>query len=45
MSFLEQEYTGEDGFEIYLPPTEVTKIWETLLEKGKPFGLAPLSRR
>lgn len=35
-------YTGEDGFEIYLPPTEVTKIWETLLEKGKPFGLAPI---
>lgn len=35
-------YTGEDGFEIYLPPTEATKIWNTLLEKGKPFDLAPI---
>ena len=34
-------YTGEDGFEIYCHPAEVTKIWEVLLAAGKEFGLQP----
>lgn len=34
-------YTGEDGFEIYCHPTEVTRIWNALLEVGKEFGLQP----
>ncbi|MBI3894700.1 MAG: glycine cleavage system aminomethyltransferase GcvT [Acidobacteria bacterium] len=34
-------YTGEDGFEVYLPVSESEKIWESLLEKGKPEGLLP----
>ena len=34
-------YTGEDGFEIYVPAEAATQVWETLLEKGKPEGLLP----
>lgn len=34
-------YTGEDGFELYLAPTEAERIWNRLLEAGKPAGLAP----
>jgi aminomethyltransferase len=33
-------YTGEDGFEIILPATDVAALWETLLMLGvKPCGL------
>lgn len=33
-------YTGEDGFEIYLPAGLAVKAWKTLLEMGvKPTGL------
>lgn len=35
-------YTGEDGFEIYLASDKACFIWETLLEKGKGYGLAPI---
>jgi glycine cleavage system T protein (aminomethyltransferase) len=36
-------YTGEDGFEIYIPPDEATGAWawNRLLELGKEFGVAP----
>ena len=34
-------YTGEDGFEIYLPPAESQRIWNELLESGKKEGMAP----
>lgn len=35
-------YTGEDiGFEFYLHPDNVARIWNLLLEKGKPFGILP----
>jgi aminomethyltransferase len=34
-------YTGEDGFEIYVRPNEVQKLWDTLLEAGKEDGLVP----
>ena len=36
-------YTGEDGFEIYLPGDVVTteKLWNALLEAGKEFGIRP----
>ncbi|MCX6102568.1 MAG: glycine cleavage system aminomethyltransferase GcvT [Proteobacteria bacterium] len=34
-------YTGEDGFEIYLPHTQASHLWNVLLEKGKPFNLTP----
>jgi len=34
-------YTGEDGFEFYFPPGESVKVWNTLMEAGKPEGLVP----
>lgn len=35
-------YTGEDGFEIYLPPSESKRVWNALLEAGKAHGLKPI---
>lgn len=32
-------YTGEDGLELYLPPTETTRIANRLLQTGKEMGL------
>ncbi|MEB3100178.1 glycine cleavage system aminomethyltransferase GcvT [Ferviditalea candida] len=34
-------YTGEDGFEIYLPAEDAPELWEKLLEKGGEDGLLP----
>ena len=36
-------YTGEDGFEIYIPSDEPTsaRVWNELLEAGQPFGTIP----
>jgi aminomethyltransferase len=34
-------YTGEDGFEIYCRPKDAEKVWDTLLDAGKPEGLQP----
>lgn len=34
-------YTGELGFELYIPAEEAGALWEFLLQKGKPFGLQP----
>lgn len=35
-------YTGEDGFELYLEPSEAPILWQALLEEGKNFGLLPI---
>ena len=32
-------YTGEDGFEIYVPPNEAVRIWAELLDAGLEFGI------
>ena len=32
-------YTGEDGFEFYFGPEESERVWNGLLETGKPLGL------
>src|SRR5271167_207297 len=32
-------YTGEDGFEIYFDPQHSEKLWNNLLEAGKPAGM------
>jgi len=32
-------YTGEDGFELYLPPSAAEKIWRALFEAGKEVGI------
>ncbi len=34
-------YTGEPGFEIYCSNTDAPKIWGTLIDAGKEFGLLP----
>jgi len=34
-------YTGEDGFEFYFAPAESERVWNELLEAGKPKGLIP----
>lgn len=34
-------YTGEDGFELYVPATGAETVWRAVHEEGKPHGLAP----
>ncbi|WP_427174667.1 glycine cleavage system aminomethyltransferase GcvT [Arthrobacter sp. 92] len=34
-------YTGEDGFEIYIPNEDAAGLWEALLETGAGRGLIP----
>lgn len=36
-------YTGEDGFEIYIPSDEPTssRVWNEVLEAGREFGILP----
>jgi aminomethyltransferase len=35
-------YTGEDGFELYVPPEHAALLWGTLLEQGAGQGLRPV---
>ncbi|MBN2541610.1 glycine cleavage system aminomethyltransferase GcvT [bacterium] len=35
-------YTGEDGFEIYLPPEAGEKIWDAMIEAGSTFEIEPI---
>ncbi len=34
-------YTGEDGFELYLPPDHAEPVFRALLDAGAPIGLRP----
>ncbi len=34
-------YTGEDGFELYLPAADAPAVWRSLLEAGQERGLRP----
>lgn len=34
-------YTGELGYELYIPAEDAGGVWEFLLKKGKEFGLQP----
>jgi aminomethyltransferase len=34
-------YTGEDGFEIFVPPNMADRVWQALLESGRSVDLAP----
>ena len=34
-------YTGEDGFELYLDPSDAAHVWDTLLDSGADDGLIP----
>ena len=35
-------YTGEDGFEIFVPPNMADKVWLALLESGRPADVVPV---
>jgi aminomethyltransferase len=34
-------YTGEDGFEIYIAPSEAARLWNEILAAGAEFGIKP----
>lgn len=35
-------YTGEDGFEIFLPPALAVQLWRALLTSGEKYGIEPV---
>jgi aminomethyltransferase len=35
-------YTGEDGFEVFLPPSGAAAMWGGIMEAGAPHGLVPV---
>jgi aminomethyltransferase len=35
-------YTGEDGFELYLPKSEGVRVWHEVLAAGAPLGMKPI---
>jgi aminomethyltransferase len=34
-------YTGEDGFEIYVPPADAVRMWHLVMDAGAEFGIKP----
>jgi len=34
-------YTGEDGFEIFVPPQSADRVWQAILESGKAADVIP----
>jgi len=34
-------YTGEDGFEVFFPAADAARVWNEILEKGRPHGIKP----
>ena len=36
-----QGFTGEKGYEVWVPADEALTVWDTLMEAGEPFGLIP----
>jgi aminomethyltransferase len=34
-------YTGEDGFELFCPADQTEKVWDALIEAGRPEGIQP----
>jgi len=34
-------YTGEDGYEIFVPPASAERVWDAVLAAGRPAGLVP----
>jgi aminomethyltransferase len=35
-------YTGEDGFELFMPPASAERVWNTILEAGAEAGILPV---
>ena len=34
-------YTGEDGFEIFVPPAQAERVWRAILDAGRDEGVQP----
>jgi glycine cleavage system T protein (aminomethyltransferase) len=34
-------YTGEDGFEVFVPPASADRVWQAILESGKAADVIP----
>jgi aminomethyltransferase len=34
-------YTGEDGYEIFVPPNMADRVWQALIESGRPADVIP----
>jgi len=34
-------YTGEDGFEVFVPPASAERVWDVILAAGKDAGVVP----
>ena len=34
-------YTGEDGFEVFVPPASAERVWDAILQAGKSAGVIP----
>ncbi len=34
-------YTGEDGFELFIPPAMADRVWQALMESGRSAGILP----
>jgi aminomethyltransferase len=34
-------YTGEDGFEVFVPPAQAERVWDAILAAGKAAGVVP----
>src|SRR4051794_14956891 len=34
-------YTGEDGFEVFVPPQSADRVWQAILDAGKSAGAIP----
>ena len=35
-------YTGEDGFEVFVPPASAERVWDAILHAGKAAGVVPV---
>lgn len=35
-------YTGEDGFEVFIPPASAERVWNAILEAGAEAGIVPV---
>lgn len=35
-------YTGEDGFELFIPPASAERVWNAILEAGADLGIVPV---
>ena len=34
-------YTGEDGFEVFVPPADADRVWRAILDAGREFEVIP----